>query len=643
MKSRDSSRGIFSPITAAWRWLWAPRKNPHAAEERENQRRREKRRRSSATAAATKTRVSTKPNTAPQTTELAYVDKSGNVRLTEGGRVVARANKGSKAAALADAKALYEQRAAELSALEAAINAPDALISELEGTIAQLKNDLRDTPGLGDLTVLETRFSALEAELEHRTQEQWNQKRDVIARMEALSSAAPGGLQVQIDALAAEWSQSGSAGTVHDTVLDRRYLAALEAATVRRKMAEEQPEVFAAERQAVLDELIDLMSSSQRQNMHSKLRELQLAWAKAGGPEEPELHQQFTQMAAAIEQDIQTFETETQDLRAEMEQEAASLEVTFDTLANDTDALSDGKTLRALSKTVTALETRTAGSNRDITDRLRRRIDELHWRADREVEKRRSQIGVLAQEARAHLQQAQQLPAQVSTLKEWRSVEDMAKTGMASAETALARLKELGRLASDEAGRISSELRDSRKAVNEARKAFFETLDESRETNNFRKRALLDRLSHPPTGASVKELDEHVDAVMAEWKQTGSAGREADQSLWAEFQDVRSGIRNLRDEASAAERDDFGARLAEAFTRKRELSYAIEDEIRMGRLVLENKKDPKFEKELRRKERRLEDLRKDLADIQRKLSKLSRNRSPELAEPKSAQPTDHAA
>ena len=643
MKSRGSSRGIFSPITAAWRWLWAPRKNPHAAEERENQRRREKRRRSNATAAAPKTRLSTKADQAPQSTELAYVDKSGNVRLTEGGRVVARANKGSKAAALADAKALYEQRAAELSDLEQAMNAPKALISELEGKVAQLKNDIRDTPGLGDLNALESRFSTLEAELENRTQEQWNQKRDVIARMEALSKAAPNGLETQIDALALEWSRSGSAGTVHDTVLERRYVAALEAATVRRRMAEERPEVFAAERQAVLDELIDLMSSSERENMHPNLQGLERAWAEAGGPEEPELHQQFTQMTAAIEQDIQTFEAETQDLRAEMEREAESLELAFDSLANDTDALSDGRTLRTLSKTVSGLETRTAGSNRDITDRLRRRIDELHWHADREVEKRRSQVVVLAQEARAHLHQAQNLPAHVATLKEWRGVEDMAKSGMASAETALARLKDLGRLASDEAGRVSSELRDSRKAVNEARKAFFETLDESRETNSFRKRALLDRLSHPPTGASVKELDEHVDAIMAEWKQTGSAGRESDQSLWTEFQEVRSGIRTLRDEASAAERDDFGARLAEAFTRKRELSYAIEDEIRMGRLVLENKKDPKFEKELRRKERRLEELRKDLADIQRKLSKLSRTRSTEVAEAKSAQPTDHAA
>jgi len=47
----------------------------------------------------------------------------------------------------------------------------------------------------------------------------------------------------------------------------------------------------------------------------------------------------------------------------------------------------------------------------------------------------------------------------------------------------------------------------------------------------------------------------------------------------------------------------------------------------MGRLVLENQKDAKFEKELRRKERRLEDIRKDLSDIQRKLSKLSKPRA----------------
>ena len=194
MKSRDSSRGVFSPISAAWRWLWAPRKNPHAAEERENQRRREKRRRSTATAAASKTRITTKPKIAAQTTELAYVDKSGNVRLTDGGRVVARAGKGSKAAALADAKALYEQRLSELSSLETAMNAPEALVSELEGKVARLKNEIRNTPGLGDLEDLESRFSDLETALEDRTQEQWNHKRDIIARMEALSKAAPKGL-----------------------------------------------------------------------------------------------------------------------------------------------------------------------------------------------------------------------------------------------------------------------------------------------------------------------------------------------------------------------------------------------------------------------------------------------------------------
>ena len=47
----------------------------------------------------------------------------------------------------------------------------------------------------------------------------------------------------------------------------------------------------------------------------------------------------------------------------------------------------------------------------------------------------------------------------------------------------------------------------------------------------------------------------------------------------------------------------------------------------MGQLVLENQKDPKFAKELRRKERRLEELRKDASDIQRKLAKLSKTKA----------------
>ena len=63
----------------------------------------------------------------------------------------------------------------------------------------------------------------------------------------------------------------------------------------------------------------------------------------------------------------------------------------------------------------------------------------------------------------------------------------------------------------------------------------------------------------------------------------------------------------------------------------------------MGKLVLENQKDPKFEKELKRKERRLADLRKDLSDIQRKLAKLSKIKAPESSDTKTQQPTDHAA
>lgn len=641
MKSRDSKRGVFAPVTAVWRWLWAPRKNPHAVEERADQRRRDKRRRGTSNPARMPS--NRKPEAAKATQDRAYVDKSGSVRLTDGGRIIARAGKGSKTAALADAEALYEQRLGELTALETALSNASVSIAGLEPQVAQLKVDLRDTPGLGDLDALDARFAALETALEAHTQAQWGQKRDIIGRLEALSKASPSTLTARIDALVEEWGQSGSAGAVHDTVLERRYVAALEAATKRAQIATEQPELFAAERQAVLDDLVELMSSTHRSNMQPKLHGLMQAWEEAGGPDDGALDQRFTQMTAAVERDILALASETQNLRAEAEEEATVLEQAFDSLASDADALTDGKDLRRLAQSVSTLETKSGGQNRDITDKLRRRIDELQWRADREIEKRRAQVATLANDARQHLIRAKEIPTEPSTLKEWRGIEEAAKAGMDSAENALATMKKLGRVAAEDVGRIGADLRDTRKAVNEARKAFFETLDESRETNNFRKRALLDRLSHPPLGASVKALDEHVEAVMADWKQTGSAGRETDQALWAEFQDVRSGIRTLRDDASAAERDDFGARLAEAFTRKRELSYALEDEIRMGKLVLENKPDPKFEKELKRKERRLGDLRKDLSDIQRKLSKLSKTKAPLVAEAEAKQPSDHAA
>ena len=649
MKSRDQKKGIFSSIVGVFRWFWAPRQNPHAAEDRADQRRREKRRRAAQASAKAPVKSSSKKavSSAAREQELAYVDKAGNVRLADGGRVVARGSKGSKAGALAEARALYQTRAGTLATLQGQIADPQASVADVEPHVAQLRSDLRDAPGLGDLEALESGFAALVAALETRTQAQWDLKRGIITRLEALSTAAPSGLSTQIEQLGEEWTQSGSAGAVHDTVLERRYAAARETVLKRARMAEDHPEVFIAERQSVLNELVDLMASPDRTNMAAQLAGLQAAWLKAGGTDDEAMNQQFQQMSAAIERDIHALASETQTLRTALEQEARTLEATCDGLAEDGAALTDGRSLRGLSKSVSALERRADGAHRDLTDKLRRRVDDLHWRADREIERRQALVVSLTDSARQSLAKAAQLPAEIATMKEWRGIEDAAKAGMEGAEAAMNQLKGLGRLGAEESSRISADLRTARKALNEARKAFFETLDESRESNSFRKRALLDRLSHPPVGATVKELDTHVDQVMADWKQAGSAGRDTDQALWAEFQDVRTGIRKLRDEASAAERDDFGARLAESFTRKRELAYTIEDEIRMGRLVLENQSDAKFEKELRRKERRLESLQKDLSDIQRKLKKLSNAKSKAGSEPPKvegpAQATDHAA
>lgn len=645
MKSGHSKKGILSPIAAVLRWFWSPRQNPHAEEERADRRRRDKRRRAAqASSGPSKSRDLKKRATGAATDQdLAYVDKAGNVRLTDGGRIVAKASKGSKAGALAEARALFQTRHDALDALSDGLASPDTSLADLEPQIAQLKTDLREAPGLGDLVQLETAFTALTAALEARKQEQWNHKRGIITRLEGLTRVAPSGLEDQIHQLSEDWEKSGSAGSVHDTVLHKRYTAALEAARNRVRLAHEKPELFAAERQSVLDDVVDLMASSDRKGMLPQLEGLRTAWEEAGGPDDAALDEQFTRMAAAIEQDVKALQSETQSLRLMLEAEATTLEHALDALSEDGSALTDGRSLNALAKSVARMERQAAGANRDVTDKLQRRVDDLRWRADREQERRRTQVAGLVESARAALSSVDAVAGEMTTLKEWRTVENAAKAGLETAEATLDKLKDLGRSASVESSSISAELRAARKALNDARKTFFESLDEGRETNSFRKRTLLDRLSHPPSGGTVKELDEHVEAVMADWKQTGSAGRETDQALWAEFQELRAGLRMLRDEASAAERDEFGARLAEAFTRKRQLSYVIEDEIRIGQMVLENQSDPKFAKELRRKERRLEELRKDLSDIQRKLKKLSNVKTNAPKRQEMAQPSDSAA
>lgn len=625
-KSRHQQKGAFFPLRAVWAWLWAPRRNPHAAEERADQRRRDKRKKSTVPAA-----VRSKPKAvtaaASVKSHLAFVDKSGNVRLSDGGRIVARAAKGSKAAALDAATALYDQRLAEIDRLEAALATSAASLATFEDDLSRLKQDLRDQPGLGDLDALQLRFEQLEAALAEKTQGQWHSKRDIISTMEALATAPPSGLADRIDAAMQAWTEAGSAGSVHDTVLEKRFAAALEAATQRLTLVTEQPEVLEQERQAVLDALIALLASTDHSaETPEQLRHLGEAWRRVGGEDLAEANAQFQAMTAAIERDVDSVAEAAEALRQSVEAEAGALETRLSRFVGDADALTDRRARRALEQQVAALEARGGPENRDLTQPLDRRLDDIQWRADREVERRMGEAARLAADARSQLEQAGQIPAAIDSLKDWRAVETAANAGLSGAEQALQALQALGPVARAETDSVTAELRQARKALGDARKAFFEALDESRETAGYRKRALLDRLSFPPQGATAKALDQHLESVLADWKVAGSAGREQDQALWEAFQAIRGRLRRLREEALTAERDDYGARLAEAFGRKREQVYAIEDEIRLGRMVLEQQPDPKFAKDLKRKEQRLDKLRQDLADIQRKLGKMSKTK-----------------
>ena len=73
----------------------------------------------------------------------------------------------------------------------------------------------------------------------------WTAKREIISELEGLIGAAPSTLAASIPKLSDKWKNSGSAGAVHDTVLEKRFEAALEAATKRKVLVEENPDLQA--------------------------------------------------------------------------------------------------------------------------------------------------------------------------------------------------------------------------------------------------------------------------------------------------------------------------------------------------------------------------------------------------------------
>ena len=80
----------------------------------------------------------------------------------------------------------------------------------------------------------------------------------------------------------------------------------------------------------------------------------------------------------------------------------------------------------------------------------------------------------------------------------------------------------------------------ARKQFNDARRAYFDNLDEMRAKAGETKKQLIEEAGNVLAGVkNWKQAGDKMNALMDSWKAAGSSGRETDDELWAQFNGIR--------------------------------------------------------------------------------------------------------
>ena len=95
------------------------------------------------------------------------------------------------------------------------------------------------------------------------------------------------------------------------------------------------------------------------------------------------------------------------------------------------------------------------------------------------------------------------------------------------------------------------------------KKAYFENLKESFAKNKEEKEKLIEEAVKANELTNFKEISAKMDELMEAWKKVGSAGREAEDELWAKFSEQRKAFFKNRKEYYKGMKETYAARTEE--------------------------------------------------------------------------------
>lgn len=155
-----------------------------------------------------------------------------------------------------------------------------------------------------------------------------------------------------------------------------------------------------------------------------------------------------------------------------------------------------------------------------------------------------SSMKAAAEAASKNAEAKKEIVAQAEALsdsQEWKSTQ-------AKFRDLMDQWKEIGR-AGDEDDALWDAFKSARKKFDEAREHYFANLDASRAENKAKKEELIAKAKEAATDiTSYKNVGNVMNDLMDAWKAVKSAGHDADEELWAQFNSIRQSFYKERKE-----------------------------------------------------------------------------------------------
>ncbi len=565
--------------------------------------------------------VETTALTPDQPAYWGYMDGKGNVRLKGSDRVLGKSNR-SKKAALQDFAERFADQEARVAVLES-LGQSAALEPAHWQSLERLALEIKQQPGLGDLSALEARLADLEARFANAARELHDQRQAMLDELAVLAQLGKAqDVSGELADLEGRWSTLVVTGAVDEAPQLLRFERSVKAIRQLQSQVDHNKDALRAEGDQLAENLEILIEDSawiEAEALLTKRGERRALIERALGEE---MRKRFTDLEAVIAANAaEQRQVQAADKAAQDEARQTVLD-RFKAYLEQGDWRDAPEVARAIKQDWQALQA-DASLHNPSQDLIFAQLRAALQDGLRDQQSARAELRQEASNTRqSMLERLETLAAEAKSApaaQGWSVFDD----GIKDVRTAWAKLKPAASATEEQA------LCAAMDRLGDLRQAHFERQAAGRDQALEKKRILIDDVAKFSPALGSKELRQHLADSLDAWKAAGSAGRDHDEGLWQSYNAARDLVRLEIDRLRQIEAGEAAERLAAAFAAKKERQAQIENLIMVDELLQESKPSKSLEKQIEKKRAQVRELQDQMMDIQRRLREMAKRKKNE--------------